>query len=292
MRNPSEFLVITPRSPLVQAVKLAKLGLTLALTFGANAAAAAEPEAVRVLDWSSVAGIERLERSRHKVDFFALANHFESQTNRAFCGPTAATIVLNALRVSDPNRPKPIDRSLLLEEDWKLMPPGVSPLFSRYTQNTFFSTETEQVKSRAQVLGEPIEERRDGGLQLRQLHDMLEKLDLDVQLRVVDDALSVAEIRSELVANLGRRDDYVIINYNRRVLGQPGGGHISPLGAYDELSDSFLVLDVNPNRAPWGWIRTGDLAAAMRTFDRVENRGYLLVRDRPLAPSSKPARDG
>ena len=38
-------------------------------------------------------------------------------------------------------------------------------------------------------------------------------------------------------------------------------------------------LDVNPNRAPWVWVRSEELIAAMRTFDTVENRGYLLVSD-------------
>ena len=50
-----------------------------------------------------------------------------------------------------------------------------------------------------------------------------------------------------------------------------------PLGAYDETSDSFLIMDVNPNRAPWVWVGAGDLIRAMRTFDTVENRGYLLI---------------
>ena len=67
------------------------------------------------------------------------------------------------------------------------------------------------------------------------------------------------------------------MNYSRKALGQPGGGHISPVGAYDETSDSFLVMDVNPNRAPWVWITSDDLVAAMRTFDTVENRGYVLI---------------
>ena len=63
------------------------------------------------------------------------------------------------------------------------------------------------------------------------------------------------------------------------VLGKPIpiGGHISPLGAYDEMSDSFLIMDVDPNIAPWVWVESDDLIGAMRTFDTVENRGYVLV---------------
>ena len=36
-------------------------------------------------------------------------------------------------------------------------------------------------------------------------------------------------------------------------------------------------MDVNPNRAPWVWVGADALIAAMRTFDTVENRGYLLI---------------
>ena len=95
--------------------------------------------------------------------------------------------------------------------------------------------------------------------------------------RVVDENAEPAAIRRELAANLAAGDDFVLVNYARKALSQQGGGHISPLGAYDEASDSFLVMDVNPNRAPWVWVAAGDLIAAMRTFDTVENRGYLLV---------------
>jgi hypothetical protein len=79
------------------------------------------------------------------------------------------------------------------------------------------------------------------------------------------------------VTNLKTENDYVLVNYARKALGQVGAGHISPLGAYDAKSDSFLILDVNPYKAPWVWVKSKDLIAAMRTFDTVENRGYILV---------------
>ena len=31
------------------------------------------------------------------------------------------------------------------------------------------------------------------------------------------------------------------------------------------------------NQAPWAWVRSDDLISAMRTFDTVEKRGYVLV---------------
>lgn len=36
---------------------------------------------------------------------------------------------------------------------------------------------------------------------------------------------------------------FLIVSYNRQVLGQTGTGHFSPIGAYDEASDHVLVLD-------------------------------------------------
>jgi hypothetical protein len=94
---------------------------------------------------------------------------------------------------------------------------------------------------------------------------------------VVDDARSELAIRADLQGNLARGGDYVIVNYRREAVGQQGGGHISPLGAYDAVSDSFLVLDVNPAAAGWVWMPAATLVRGMRTFDTVENRGYVLV---------------
>ena len=84
----------------------------------------------------------------------------------------------------------------------------------------------------------------------------------------------------------------MIVNYRREVVGQKGGGHISPLGAYDAGSDSFLVLDVNPAVAGWVWMPTATLVKGMRTFDTVENRGYVVVRAPLVPPSASTKRCG
>jgi hypothetical protein len=79
---------------------------------------------------------------------------------------------------------------------------------------------------------------------------------------------------------LTQPDHYVVVNYRREAVGQSGGGHISPLGAYDAASDSFLVLDVNPAAAGWVWMPTATLVRGMRSFDTVENRGYVIAMPR------------
>ena len=70
---------------------------------------------------------------------------------------------------------------------------------------------------------------------------------------------------------LGTRDGFILSSYSRKVKGWKGGGHISPPGAYGEDSDFFLVMNVNPNSAPWIWVQANDLFVAMRTLDTIEN---------------------
>jgi hypothetical protein len=106
---------------------------------------------------------------------------------------------------------------------------------------------------------------------------MLRANGVTTKLTIVDENKLDDDIRTELVENLQRRDDYVIIAFLREAVGERGGPHISPLGAYDAESDSFLVLDVNPSSADWVWMPTQTLIKGMRTFDKIENRGYILV---------------
>ena len=229
-----------------------------------------------LVPFSSDEGLARLARSTAKVDFPSLANQFEAQSNRAFCGPASAAIVLNAVRGRSPDLPR--DRSRLHPEDLKYIPSTFDPTIPHFTQDNVI---TKGQKTRAQVLGEPVtvngKQIKDFGYQVRQLDEMLRANGVTTRLVIVDDSKPEQDIRTDLVENLKRRDGYVIVAYQRKAVGQEGPGHISPLGAYDAESDSFLVLDVNPASAGWIWMPTATLVKGMRTFDTVENRGYILV---------------
>ena len=242
-----------------------------------HAAGGARSLSAALVEWDSQESVERLFRSTHKRDFFPLSNHFVSQNNKIFCGPTSSAMVLNALRLGK-REGLPQDEQSIARDERAWLPAGFNPFFGRYTPHNVLNDRT---KSRIEVLGKPIptggELKSDFGLQLGQLAQVLRAHGLDVTVRVADSNADGEAIKREIAANLATGDDYVLVNYARKSLGQRGGGHISPLGAYDETSDSFLIMDVNPNRAPWVWVRSDDLIAAMRTFDTVENRGYLLI---------------
>lgn len=238
-----------------------------------NVAAKASPALVL---FASDDGLARLGRSSAKADFAVLANQFEAQYNGTFCGPTSAAIVLNAVHSHSADLPR--DHTRLRKDDVQFMRAGADPIVPRFTQDSVIDRGP---KTRAQVLGEPItiggKQVKDFGYQLRQFDAMLRANALVTRVVVVDDALTEQAIRADLANNLTRSGDYVIVNYRREAVGQKGGGHISPLGAYDAASDSFLVLDVNPAVAGWVWMPTATLVKGMRTFDTVENRGYVLV---------------
>ena len=81
-------------------------------------------------------GLARLARTTAKVDFPALANQFEAQSNVAFCGPTTAAIVLNAVRSA--SRDLPRDQSRLRPEDLRYIPSGFDLSVPRFMQDDVF----------------------------------------------------------------------------------------------------------------------------------------------------------
>lgn len=250
------------------------------LSIDAARPAAVADAAPRLVPFASDEGLARLARAQAKAGFPRLANQFEAQLNAAFCGPTSAAIVLNAARGGSAAVPR--DHGRLRADDLRYLPSGFDPIVPRYTQDNVIE---KGAKTRAQVLGEPIAlaggtNQRDFGYQLRQFDEMLRANGLQTRVVVVDDARAEAAVRTELAASLAKPEVFVVVNYRREAVGQQGGGHISPLGAYDVATDSFLVLDVNPAAAGWVWMPTATLVRGMRTLDTAENRGYVVVEPR------------
>ena len=218
--------------------------LAVALVPDSSARDEAAPNLVQALvPFASDEGMARFVRAAAKVDFPALANQYEAQSNVMFCGPTTAAIVLNAMRGR--SRELPRDRGRLSAEDLAHVPSGFDLAVARYTQDNVIGKGR---KTRSQVLGEPVtldgKPIRDGGYQLRQFDELLRAHDLVTRLVIVDDSKPAEAIRAELLANLERAGDYVVVNYRCDAVGQRGGGHISPLGAYDASNDCMLLRNV------------------------------------------------
>lgn len=102
---------------------------------------------------------------------------------------------------------------------------------------------------------------------------------------VYADALTLDQFRERIKTNLAHEGDFVLVNYDRRVLKQSGAGHISAVGAYDEARDAFLVLDEAAYRYPFTWVPAALLYKAVHTRADKRYRGVLFVQ-RYASPSA------
>ena len=60
---------------------------------------------------------------------------------------------------------------------------------------------------------------------------------------------------------------FAIVNFNRSTLGQEGGGHFSPVAAYDPTTDSALIMDVARYKVRWfNWIYVYDFSTILFAF--------------------------
>ena len=263
-----------------------KLVFCMILPLFVNGESVVKESPVQLVDWHSDEGLVRLSNSNYKADFARLSNEFQNQVYGTTCGPTTGAIVLNALRV---RKNEDLPKTSFDDKYRKHFKKDYDPRVARYTPESFMSEEVQKIKSWLQVYGDPKNGKRNPGLPIRKLHKIFLAHRVKSQLRIVKD-LSNQRVKRELIANLGREGDYVVVNYQRSTLGQKGGGHISPLGAYDQNTDSFLVMDVNSSKHNWVWVEAEDMIRAMRTHyltveNQVEHRGYLLVKERnPLFP--------
>jgi hypothetical protein len=114
---------------------------------------------------------------------------------------------------------------------------------------------------------------------LEQLRDLLRAHGVEATATFASDT-TLEKFRELAKENLKTRGDYILINYQRSKIGQGESGHISPLAAYDEASDRFLILDVAAFKYPPVWVPAPLLWEAMQAVDSSSgrSRGFVVVR--------------
>ena len=118
------------------------------------------------------------------------------------------------------------------------------------------------------------------GMTLAELDELARTDGLRTQL-VYADTLTLEQFRERLKSNLAHEGDFILVNYDRRVLKQTGAGHISPVAAYDGAHDAFLVLDEASYHYPFTWIPAPMLYDAVHTTDSPNRfRGVLFITGR------------
>ena len=230
--------------------------LTLLLATGAAADTLSLPEAL--IDLRSPQGEAFLLEAHALEAYFPISVAFETQKTQAYCGVASMVMALNALHAPAPSTPE------------------YQP-YTVFTQDNLLDEKTDAILPR-DVLAHH-------GMTLDQLGQILKLHPVAVDVHHAA-AGGVDEFRKLASDYLASRNHIVIVNYLRKSLGEERGGHISPLGAYDEKADRFLILDVARYKYPPVWVKTTDLFDAMNTTDPDNDnktRGYVLISSQAAA---------
>ncbi|MFM0212751.1 phytochelatin synthase family protein [Paraburkholderia sediminicola] len=201
------------------------------------------------------AGQKRLMASAHNQSYWPLSQYFETQRNEAYCSVATSVMALNALGIRRPESTQ-------------------YPDFPYFSQEDFFRRIDPQVANAAQVSKE--------GMTLDQLSAALSTFPVEVKKFHAGD-LTLGQFRDLIRDTTGHSHRFALLNFRRVEIGEAGGGHWSPLAAYDAASDSALLLDVARYKYPAVWVPVTQLYAAAQAVDNVSglSRGMVIVGTRP-----------
>lgn len=238
---------------LTNAIAAVAISVVLGASGAAFADDAVKPEVpVYFLTPESDAWIATAE----KGDFLPLMSQFVSEYQATFCGIASSVMALNTLGIERPLAPK-----------WYP--------YNYWDQDNIFTRDVlEKVK--------PVSGVDAGGITLEQLETLLDLSGAKAEKTFASET-DVDAFRKAARATIADPDAILIVNFSRAVFGQAGldgGGHISPVAAYNEEADRFLVLDVARYKYLPSWATASQLYAAMNTPDSSsgKSRGFVIVR--------------
>jgi Phytochelatin synthase len=197
------------------------------------------------------AGQKRLMSAAGNQSYWPLSEYFETQRNEAYCSVATSVMALNALGISRPESTQ-------------------YPDFPYFSQQDFFRGVDPQVANAARVAKE--------GMTLDQLSAVLRKFSVSVEKFHSAD-LTLAQFRDLIRDTTGHSDRFALLNFRRVEIGELGGGHWSPIAAFDAASDSALVLDVARYKYPAVWVPIAKLYAGSQAVDAVSglSRGIVTI---------------
>jgi len=116
-----------------------------------------------------------------------------------------------------------------------------------------------------------------GAPSLRDLRTALDEQIISTRLYVMSESDTLERIRDVLIASLLKSSEMLLVNFAYADSQGEMVEVFAPLGAYEEESDSFLIMDLNPKRAPWKWIKAQSLFHFMNTISGEESRGFVII---------------
>lgn len=238
----------------------------------------AQEKVLQIEIWNSQEGLAKLQRSEFKNDFYQLINFYQPQENPLYCSVATATIISNALDYGKISSQKLAE--IKIPQSDKIIE------YNIYQQKTFLNKKTENIKKRAVIEYRQPKNKvgnqkiYDAGVSIADFSQMLKiahgfKTELTYAKK--NDKKSIEEFRNKLKEVLLDDKNFIVANFDGKILGSLTKGHISPLVAYDEFSDCVLILDVALHKNQWYWTDVEKLYQAMNSKDGETYRGYLVI---------------
>ena len=205
----------------------------------------------------SAEGTRLLEESGARANFYALIQHLTSQQKLSYCGVASAVTVLNTLQLTNTPLCQSLDNKVAF-----------------FDQVNFFTKPVEQVVPQSVVLKQ--------GFTLEQWAGAVGSYGVKTEAwhcGTADGQADYAAFLAHAKAALVNSNQFLVVNFSRKVLKQAGTGHFSPVGAYNGKANKFLVLDVAQFKYPAFWVDANLLWEAMATVDSVslKNRGFVVL---------------
>ncbi|ORY48887.1 Phytochelatin-domain-containing protein [Rhizoclosmatium globosum] len=183
--------------------------------------------------------------------FLQLSGNLTHQSEPSFCGLGSLAIVLNALEV-DPQRA------------WK-------GAWRWYDETTLLSC------SRS------VESVRQSGITFDQFSSLASSNGLNVSGKRIQSSSHTLTTKQEFINDLRRvcsgSGEQMVVSFCRKMLGQTGDGHFSPVGCFHEETGMVLVLDVARFKYPSYFVHVDVLYEAMKPADKAtgKSRGYFVL---------------
>lgn len=192
--------------------------------------------------------------STYKTSFYYSFQHLTTQQTQTFCSIATSVTILNYILNDNP----PID--------------SIYQPYGYFTQDNFFNECTEKILSRL-IISEI-------GSTLDQLSQMLSCYNVNILVKHANET-NLNEFRNILKDTMNKGDQ-IASNFYRTSLGEVGGGHFSPLMAYEEVNDLVLLADVARFKYPPVWIPLAQFFDSMLTIDSASQlyRGFIVISKR------------
>lgn len=197
----------------------------------------------------------------HMENYFPLAEQFITQSEPSYCSLSSLAMVLNALNF-DPKK--------IWKGSWR-----------------WVSEETLYCESKA-VCGHSEEKIKTEGLSFLEFESLARCHGVNIQsFRACHSTSQECGSRGfqqfynkilDITSN-PKSDQFMVINFSRKQLGQTGDGHYSPIAALHRASGYVLILDVARFKYPPYWVKVEEMWNAMAVEDKTsgQSRGYFLV---------------